>query len=777
MYMKPLRRPRSLPVWIALALFALLLAACAAPPASQAPARTEAPAAPAAAQTEAPAATEAPAQVVPLGTSVPPAAAATNAAGQPAKESSQPAPIAQATQARATPPPAGAPTGAPTGAPAQGESALQPTGAPTGTPTGAPAGAPDEPRLVQVEWPPAIRLGESDILRLSLAPAAQGYTLVAEYPDHTTLTQTVAIPRPPGYEALAVARLDGVGFEFSPQGEQAQSIPADQTVEWRWSLTPRQAGRQRLSLSVWLRWVPLDGNGPRRDVSLYARSLEIRVVSFLGMTQSQALLTGLFSLLFGGGLSAVGLIVRPRPGRPLPRLLTPNANPSLAIELPADAAPPIHLTPAERRLLQTLFDRYARLVIEQEFLSGYSGARAFLARPLRPDGRADAYTIAKLGEQESIRREFANYETYVKDTLPPITARIQHPPVAVRAGPGERVSSHPAAPPRLAAIQYTFIGQAGQAPASLRQALLADPDPALLEKLLDTFGPSWWLQRRPYTFRLAQEYDRLLPAHLVIAPLAPGERPPAAPARLDGRAAPASLALAVGDCLSLHHLDVIERRPGPTPAQDRLSLAGRPPQGHPPLRVRWLSTQSPEGRLGRVVATRQTLLAGLAGPASDTAAHLGLPDPLARLPGLLAETISGSQSTIHGDLNLENILLGPGGLVWLIDFAQTRDGHTLLDFAHLTAELIAHILAPQIDDPAAYLALLRAPAVSPYARLHALLEAVRGMALRCLFNPAQPAEFDLALTLACLGALKYANLDQRQRTLLYLTAAQNSLSL
>ena len=73
---------------------------------------------------------------------------------------------------------------------------------------------------------------------------------------------------------------------------------------------------------------------------------------------------------------------------------------------------------------------------------------------------------------------------------------------------------------------------------------------------------------------------------------------------------------------------------------------------------------------------------------------LGLPDPLYRLPGLLKESISGTQSTIHGDLNLENILVGLGGFVWLIDFASTRDGHTLFDFAHLGAELIAHVTRP-----------------------------------------------------------------------------------
>ena len=62
----------------------------------------------------------------------------------------------------------------------------------------------------------------------------------------------------------------------------------------------------------------------------------------------------------------------------------------------------------------------------------------------------------------------------------------------------------------------SLMKPASEMPASLRESLLTNPNPALLEKLFDTFGPNWWMQRRPYTFRLAQEYDRMLPAHCVL---------------------------------------------------------------------------------------------------------------------------------------------------------------------------------------------------------------------------------------------------------------------
>ncbi len=83
----------------------------------------------------------------------------------------------------------------------------------------------------------------------------------------------------------------------------------------------------------------------------------------------------------------------------------------------------------------------------------------------------------------------------------------------------------------------------------------------------------------------------------------------------------------------------------------------------------------------------------------------------------------GSQSIIHGDLNLENILLGPGDFLWLIDFAQTREGPPLFDFAHLEADLIAHVFAPRIDRVENYLALLEG---RPPQGLEPLVEFISG---------------------------------------------------
>jgi len=613
--------------------------------------------------------------------------------------------------------------------------------------------ATEEQRSVEIEWPSEMRLGHSDVIRLSLLPTHLGYVAIAEFPEHEIITQTVQITRPGGYSLFAVARIDGVGFEFSPLGDQIQYLSPDEVITWRWSLIPRLSGEQRLSVTLKLRWDPLGENeGALREVVAYSTVLNIYVRSFMGLTYSQMLMMGFIGLFFGSSMGFFALLVRPRETHQRRFNLAfryPNKN--LEIEPPAD----LILNAQEINILKALFQRYSRLIIREEFLSGYSGARTFLVMPIHSDGRADAYTIAKLGERNAILREFENFENFVKDTLPPITARIQHNPVTI---PDKETHGT-----KLAALQYTFIGEPGSSPTSLRQVLLKKPDPALIIKLLDTFGPNWWLQRKPSTFRMAQEFDCMLPTHFILEPVETSTQV------LDGKTPPYRLNLWVGDQVRLQNFPYSEFRIDGVSQ----SLRGIPAPGQPPLRARWLSLENHNNANSRVIETRYSLLRKL----TKECKLYGLPDPINRLEDFLDETISGSISTIHGDLNLENILLGPGNLVWLIDFAQTREGHTLFDFAHLEAEVIAHILSVQISNPSEYLSLLNNPTKSQHANLFRLCQALHEMAERCSFKPTDSREYYLALTITCIGALKFANLDLNARHFLYLTAAFYGASL
>ena len=618
-------------------------------------------------------------------------------------------------------------------------STQMPMPSPTPAPTQGPTPTPYvEERMLELEYPVEMKKGDSDVLRLSLVYTGEGYSVTTEFDDHTMDVQEVPLEYEPGYQLAAAARLDGAGFSLSPEGEQEKAVRPGEDVTWRWSIKPESAGRHRLSVTLLLRWVAEDDpQTVLREEQALNKALEIRVTSFLGLGRTSALLTGLAGLLLGSGMM-LGTVWMRR--GEMPRLQIREPNPGLVIE----PAPGTKLPTDEAELLRALFQRYARLTLAGEFLSGYSGASTYLALPITASGQSDAATIVKIGPRQSIQQEYANYQNFVKDRLPPITARIQHAPVVLRGGD-------------LAAMQYTFIAEPGRGPMSLRQVLLDNPQPALIHAIYETFGPSWWMQREVYTFRPMQEYDRLLPPHVVLRPL----RGKGAAARLmlDENISPYAQSLQIGDVVRVAKFRQYEMRAD----RQSLSLFGNAAAGQPPLRLRWLSTQPPANTLAEVVETQSSLFAGYVAGFE----RFGLPDPLERLADVLAEPIQGTRSVIHGDLNLENVLVGPGGLVWLIDFAQTRLGHPLFDFARLGAEVIAHILAEGAASPEAYLGALQSSG-------DPLWQAVQEVGQRCLFNPSHLREMDVAQYLACLGALKFSNLSEHARHCLYLTAGEIS---
>lgn len=590
-----------------------------------------------------------------------------------------------------------------------------------------------EERSLDLEWPEEMWLGEADVIILSLVPAGEAYVFEAEFSDHSIQSEPVTLPSPEGYILWAKAHLDAPGFSLASDTEQQFQVHREKPVIWRWSLMPKNSGRQRINISAQIILEPPAGvDASLIEHTLLSESLEIQVRSILGLPRGTAriLLVILLAILFSLGVLLLLFFLFLRPRSPL-RILKPD--PDLQIEGMTDRP----LDRGTHRLMAALFGDYARIIITSEFQSGYSGARTWLVMPIRKDGRHDAQTIVKVGAAPVILSEYRNYEDFVKDTLPPMTARIQDRPVSTR---GEQ----------LAALRYTFIGLSGQHPLSLRQALLENPDPAHIQRLFETFGPNWWCQRSPATFRLAVAYDSILPSHLALRPTGGKGRP------IDGADSQGLHDVAIGEVVTLKHFPVVEKRAD----GQSFSLENEPPPGHPPTRIRWMAPAVNDPLTGVVIGTRWSILeAGAAGKN-----RFDLPDPLAELDQLLQTTLHGSKSIIHGDLNLENILIGPGDMVWLIDFARTRKGPPLIDFTHLYGEIVAQVIAQGEPDPARYLATLREDG-------YPLLSAVDGIGRALLPTPRGTDAYDLPLIVTCLGMLKFPNLSDHARHLLYLTAA------
>ena len=201
--------------------------------------------------------------------------------------------------------PASGPTG---GAPVPAATeAPSPTQIPSGgEPTAAPTQSPaiPEARRLTLEWPPDIKVGDSDVLRLTLEVDPEGnLTATAVVEGHETRSEKVLVPNLyETHNVLAEARLDLAGVEVTPSGDISEPMLPGEPVTFFWSVKPEQVGTYRGTIWVHLRFIPKDG-GPESRKALSAQQVEVRAVNLLGLSGNAARWMGLLGTLVGSSLS------------------------------------------------------------------------------------------------------------------------------------------------------------------------------------------------------------------------------------------------------------------------------------------------------------------------------------------------------------------------------------------------------------------------------------------------------------------------------------------
>jgi len=182
----------------------------------------------------------------------------------------------------------------------------QPTAFPTGSvqPTSVPVQQPalQEARTLLLEWPPIIRAGDSDIIRLTLEVDDLGNIIpTAEMEGHAVTGETIYIPNVyETHNVVAEARLDLAGMQVSPEEMSSQALLPGERAYFFWSVHPDEVGKYRGVVWFFLRFVPLDG-GLESERAVAAQDIEIQVVSFLGLQAGPARILG----AVGGFLSTV----------------------------------------------------------------------------------------------------------------------------------------------------------------------------------------------------------------------------------------------------------------------------------------------------------------------------------------------------------------------------------------------------------------------------------------------------------------------------------------
>lgn len=161
-----------------------------------------------------------------------------------------------------------------------------------------------ERRRLTLEFPPKIRAGDSDIVRLTLEVDDLGnITPTAENEGNAVAGEVIEIPNL--YEThyvIAEARFDIAGLEIRPSELISTPISQGQTAVFYWSIRPEEVGLYRGTVWLYLRYVDKStGEESRKAVSV--QMVEIEAVNFLGLPANLARATGVAGSVIGMVLS------------------------------------------------------------------------------------------------------------------------------------------------------------------------------------------------------------------------------------------------------------------------------------------------------------------------------------------------------------------------------------------------------------------------------------------------------------------------------------------
>jgi hypothetical protein len=160
-------------------------------------------------------------------------------------------------------------------------------------------GLPERRRLT-LEFPPEIRAGDSDIVRLTLEVDDLGnMTPTAQSGGNTVTGEIVEIPNLyESHHVVAEARFDIAGLEVQPGGLISEPLAPGNSVTFFWSIRPREAGIYRGTVWLYLRFVDKQ-SGEESQKTLSAQIVEIEAVNFLGLSGSFARTTGVIGSVLG----------------------------------------------------------------------------------------------------------------------------------------------------------------------------------------------------------------------------------------------------------------------------------------------------------------------------------------------------------------------------------------------------------------------------------------------------------------------------------------------
>ena len=166
-------------------------------------------------------------------------------------------------------------------------------GQPTSVPTLVPQPAIPESRRLTLEYPAHIRIGDSDVVRLTLEVDTFGnVTPTAEIQGNIISGNIVQIPNVyDTHNVFAEARFDIAGLNIQPKDIQSESLTQGQSVTFYWSVQPTTAGTFRGTIWFYLRFVD-KASGAESQQTVSAQPVQIDANNLFGFSGGVARTAG-----------------------------------------------------------------------------------------------------------------------------------------------------------------------------------------------------------------------------------------------------------------------------------------------------------------------------------------------------------------------------------------------------------------------------------------------------------------------------------------------------
>jgi hypothetical protein len=160
-----------------------------------------------------------------------------------------------------------------------------------------------EERSVELEWPDSMRVGDGEVIRISLVPSSGGAAIVTpEINGHQVESTTLPMPvQRPGYEGYVRAHLAAAGLEVAAAGPAEQPLWPGGVNTWYWTISAVRPGTYRPVVNLTTRWESVSGAEAAEPLeeTVWSRVLTVEARALLGLSGPQVDVLGLGGSILG----------------------------------------------------------------------------------------------------------------------------------------------------------------------------------------------------------------------------------------------------------------------------------------------------------------------------------------------------------------------------------------------------------------------------------------------------------------------------------------------